>query len=469
MRAHTKLFMEVKNKKRNIYIDLMKGLLITLVVIGHLPYFEYDSRTLILIYSFHMHAFLIIGGILSHINGSTKISTIIYKRIKGTLIPYFIFYLITFIIVPTTTEQKLNAIPVVIKGIGIPPDHALNLPLWFLTFYFVVMTVFEIIQFISHKIAGTIANTVVTNANTVGAKHRKPANRMGELCEPALQIILTLIFVSIIMRISFVYARIYKLPRLPYNIEIAGYCLGFVFLGNILGKVVPKIYKCWQHIGTNNDTTETDNIHTRMGELCEPSQTKNANSNSTRTFKNKSVIIKVVIVIITIFALILITKTWYEYSMWNGRIDLNARDYKNAFYMYVDAILGFILFATFTYIMYIVSLFVKEKFNCILNNKTIDSKFVIVLHRIILFVNFLIDFPIKLFSYLGKNSLYILAFHVPSAFYSNAFIIPHLPLAIRETLNHNSPISILILTTFGIVFSLLCSLILKKYLLHLKN
>ena len=136
----------------------MKGLLITLVVIGHLPYFEYDSRTLTLIYSFHMHAFLIIGGILSHINENTKISTIIHKRVMGTLLPYFVFYLITFIIVPTTTEQKINAIPVVLKGIGIPPDHALNLPLWFLTFYFVTMTGFEIIQCISYKIIYRYSN-----------------------------------------------------------------------------------------------------------------------------------------------------------------------------------------------------------------------------------------------------------------------------------------------------------------------
>ena len=456
----------------------MKGLLITLVVIGHLPYFEYDSRTLILIYSFHMHAFLIIGGMLSHINEDTKLSTILYKRIKGTLIPYFVFYLITFIIVPTTTEQKLNAIPVVIKGIGIPPDHALNLPLWFLTFYFVAMTVFEIIQFISHKIAGTIANAVGANANTVGAKHSEPDSvgakhrepdsvgadiirpRRDELCEPALQFLLTLIFVSIIMRISFVYARIYKLPRLPYNIEIAGYCLGFVFLGNILGKIVPKIYKCWQHIGTNNDTTETDNIHTRMGELCEPSQTKNANSNSTRTFKNKSVIIKIVIVIITIFALILIAKTWYEYSMWNGRIDLNARDYKNAFYMYVDAILGFTIFAVFSYIIFIVSIFAEKRLD-ILNNDVFDDS---LLKGIPSLFYILLNLPTRVFSYLGENSLYILAFHVPSVFYTNAFVTPFLPMSIREILSHNSMISIFILTALGISFSLMCSLILKTFL-----
>ena len=83
-------------KKRSAYMDVMKGLLIILVIIGHLPYFDYDSRTLVLIYSFHMPAFLIIGGMLSHIDNNTKFSTIIIKRVKGTLFPYIIFSIITF-------------------------------------------------------------------------------------------------------------------------------------------------------------------------------------------------------------------------------------------------------------------------------------------------------------------------------------------------------------------------------------
>ena len=138
--------------KRIAYLDVMKGLLITLVVIGHLPYFDYDSRTLTLIYSFHMHAFLIIGGILSHVNEDTKFSTIIKKRIKGTLVPYFIFYIISLLIIPTPSiQQKLNALIVVFRGIG-DPVNAINLPLWFLTFYFVAMTTFEIIECLAYKI-----------------------------------------------------------------------------------------------------------------------------------------------------------------------------------------------------------------------------------------------------------------------------------------------------------------------------
>ena len=282
--------MEVKTKKRNIYIDIMKGLLITLVVIGHLPYFEYDSRTLTLIYSFHMHAFLIIGGILSHINENTKISTIIHKRVMGTLLPYFVFYLITFIIVPTTTEQKINAIPVVLKGIGIPPDHALNLPLWFLTFYFVTMTGFEIIQCISYKI---ITSKIKTQNKNLSIDNSSNSINLRTLSVTFL----TFVFITIIMFISFYYARIYKLKRLPYNIEIAGFCLGFVFLGNVLGKTIPRIYSLVSNILFDKKNNNTSILNSGTKE------------------HTNTLLLRIIVIVISTFAVILIAKTWYEYSM----------------------------------------------------------------------------------------------------------------------------------------------------------
>ena len=139
--------------------------------------------------------------------------------------------------------------------------------------------------------------------------------------------------------------------------------------------------------------------------------------------------------------------------------DLNARDYKNAFYMYVDAILGFILFAIFSYIIYIVSVYVNEKIMSLLNKNVNSTKNNVLSQKMFRVLLFLVNAPNKLFSYLGKNSLYILAYHVPSVYFSNRFIIPYLPSFIRETLSHNSIISILILTTLGISISLFLSLI----------
>jgi fucose 4-O-acetylase-like acetyltransferase len=360
----------MNNKTRNLYIDVMKGLLITLVVIGHLPFFEYDSRTLVLIYSFHMHAFLIIGGILSHIDENTKLSSIIIKRIKGTLIPYFVFYIISLIFIPSPSmEQKMKAVIVMFRGIG-DPVNAINLPLWFLTFYFVAMTTFEVIECLSYKMKLLIFDK----------------NENGENEKYGFIAILTLLIIALIMYKSYLYARYYKLPRIPFNVEIAGFCLGFVFLGKILGKYVPAAIT---EIKKNTATT----------------------------------VFSTIIVIALLFVFI---TSWYILSMYNGRIDLNARDYKNAFLMYVDAVLGFFIFAILSF----------------------------PLSKIPLISN--------LFGIFGENSLYILAYHVPSVFVTNVFIIPYLPPIVGVTLAHNSIISILILTSLGIVFSLILAFIHKS-------
>lgn len=348
----------------------MKGLLITLVVIGHLPFFDYDSRTLTLIYSFHMHAFLIIGGILSHVNEITSIRTIIRKRVKGILIPYIIFYIISFIIIPIpTAEQRINAIMAAVKGIGVPPGHAINLPLWFLTFYFVAMILFEIIEWLSYRIKIAIYGKSYSNVNE----------------KSFLILSIDFIFVALIMFASFMYARYYKMPRLPFNIEIAGFCLGFVFFGKLIGKYLPDAIN---EIKKNTSTTIIGSI-------------------------------------ITILLIIIFIYSWYILSMRNGRIDLNARDYKNAFLMYVNAILAFSIFAFFSYFI-----------------------------SLIPFIN-------NFLGVIGENSIYILAFHVPSVIITHGFIIPLLPQIIISMLLVNSIFSVTVLTLFGILFSLIPALICK--------
>lgn len=396
------------SKERNSYIDIMKGILIILVVFGHLPFFEYNSRTLTLVYSFHMHAFVIIGGYLSHINKDTKLSTIILKRIKSSLIPYFLYYLITFIIIPTTHDQMIRAILVVIKGIGIPPDNALNLPLWFLTYYFSVITLYEVLQYISFKI-----NKYVYKKNILKKEYKYFVD------------ITTLIFIIIIMTISFRYARVYKLVRLPYNIEIAGFSLLFVFIGNMLKKYLTPHF-------------EISKMHSR---------------------KN---------VIILSISTLLVLVLWYILSMKNGRIDLNARDYKNAFLMYINAILGFILLSISTFFIdklpeisnSLLNIFIGDNVSYIKNNKVLtNNKFTTNLVKIVTTISLKIKI---LFCFLGENSIYILAFHIPSTFYRNAFIIPFLPISLQQMLFHNSIPSIILLTSFGIIFSIIMSRIIKR-------
>lgn len=57
---------EKNNYDRMLYIDISKGILIILVVIGHILNFEYFLTKSIktIIYTFHMPAFFVISGIL---------------------------------------------------------------------------------------------------------------------------------------------------------------------------------------------------------------------------------------------------------------------------------------------------------------------------------------------------------------------------------------------------------------------
>lgn len=359
----------MKTKTRSVYIDVMKGLLITLVVIGHLPFFEYDSRTLTLIYSFHMPAFLILGGILSHVEEKTTYLDILSKRFKGTLIPYFVFYFISLILVPVDTpDKKIHAIITMFKGIG-DPNYAVNLPLWFLTFYFCALTIFELIECTFYKLK-------------VAMFGKKKATKNHKIFFVEF---FTFIVVAIIMYFSYMYARVYKGVRLPFNLEISCFCLLFVFFGKIIGMLMKDAI----------------------------------------VFIKKNTAFAVFSLLIAMLFVVIFTVIWYVLSMNNGRIDLNARDYKNAFYMYFDAIIGFLIFAFFAYVISYIPI-IKNIFSCF-----------------------------------GENSLYILAYHVPSTIITQNIIIPLLPASFGVTLLCNSLISVASLTLCGILVSLLLGLIHK--------
>lgn len=76
-------------KKRNQTIDIAKGILIVLVVIGHC----YSKENIILraIYSFHMPCFFVLSGMLYAEKWSTYIDFHVGHICRKLLIPYFIF------------------------------------------------------------------------------------------------------------------------------------------------------------------------------------------------------------------------------------------------------------------------------------------------------------------------------------------------------------------------------------------
>ncbi len=84
--------------KRLPYLDIVKGLGIILVVLGHIEYISEPLRTWIS--SFHMPVFFIVSGLLIRIKHEEDLpmKSILHKKARGILIPYFWFSLLYFVI-----------------------------------------------------------------------------------------------------------------------------------------------------------------------------------------------------------------------------------------------------------------------------------------------------------------------------------------------------------------------------------
>ena len=84
--------------KRLEYLDMVKGLAIILVVLGHIEYISHPLR--VWISSFHMPVFFIVSGMLIRYKNEDQkpISELLRKKARQILIPYFWFSLLYFVI-----------------------------------------------------------------------------------------------------------------------------------------------------------------------------------------------------------------------------------------------------------------------------------------------------------------------------------------------------------------------------------
>lgn len=137
----------MENKKERLtYLDVVKGIGILLVVIGHVYAFNrqiVDRFFVIWLYSFHMPLFFIISGMLIAYKDEKDIWKFVKKRIKGILIPYVffsIFSIIVFAIVNDfSREVFVQNVKATICGVGIDT-------LWFLPALFFGEVIFFVLR-----------------------------------------------------------------------------------------------------------------------------------------------------------------------------------------------------------------------------------------------------------------------------------------------------------------------------------
>ena len=138
-------------KKRDNYLDLLKGIGIFLVVLGH-----HDTYLGKYIYSFHMPLFFFISGIF-HSNYKSY-REFIENKLRKLVYPYFILafslFLFWIIIGRKFGESAIKKTPIVVSFKGIFLGNDINnissmewgLPLWFLLCLFIVSNLYYFIS-----------------------------------------------------------------------------------------------------------------------------------------------------------------------------------------------------------------------------------------------------------------------------------------------------------------------------------
>ena len=147
------------DSQRDVLFDLAKGLGMLLVVFAHVNYSE-PIHTII--YSFHMPLFFVISGMLFNSSKYTSFRNFFVKRIKGLLIPYFVFafsLLFLSILLMIVLKQSfsiwelLNSIKSVfldrtyedLRGVN-------NVALWFLPCLFVLECLYFWVNRVKHPL-----------------------------------------------------------------------------------------------------------------------------------------------------------------------------------------------------------------------------------------------------------------------------------------------------------------------------
>lgn len=187
---------ENEQMKRIEWIDMLKGIGVIAVVVGHF----YNNETLLqIISSFHMSLFFFVSGYLFL---PQKIGTWISKKYSSIIKPYIFFSIVSGVAwyFLTTIQGKPYELFVVIKGYlwGDYTSIVYNRVLWFIPAFFCTITIYNVF-----------------------------VNLMGERTAWVLSVLVGILWVCDV-----------ELPNLPWGIDEALFhYLPIVALGNISAKI----------------------------------------------------------------------------------------------------------------------------------------------------------------------------------------------------------------------------------------
>jgi len=123
------------------WLDNMKAVAILLVVAGH---YVDEPVARAYIYSFHMHLFFLVSGLLSASDTRRTLATVVKRRARALIVPYFIFSLLYYAFF--LLRRRFGETPDLATGLSEPLVEILTFNTnWFLGVLFVVSIVFHVV------------------------------------------------------------------------------------------------------------------------------------------------------------------------------------------------------------------------------------------------------------------------------------------------------------------------------------
>ena len=126
-----KMFLPIRMKDRILYIDIFRGIGISLMVAGHIGFGCYFDH---FIHAFHMPMFFFISGFLYKSRKDKTLAEQIKKKYKALIIPYIFFGLLNYLFYCVHYGVKLSPL------VHLFSLNTCNLPiagaLWFLTAFY---------------------------------------------------------------------------------------------------------------------------------------------------------------------------------------------------------------------------------------------------------------------------------------------------------------------------------------------
>lgn len=212
--------MEIQERKK--YIDILKGIGIFYVILGHVTHTSFLFRY---IYSFHMPLFFFISGMLFVPSKHVSTSGYIKKKANSLLIPYIFFYLVSLlywyfveyrIFGRDGDTTFLNELYRIFHGTG----SIVAGTLWFLPCLFCVEVLYCFMHDEHHKYAGGIYSVIVFIIGSVCIHYH--------FCPQILGLLQALVVMPVFAAGYYLRDKIDAIIASPLKMKVAIMCIALV-------------------------------------------------------------------------------------------------------------------------------------------------------------------------------------------------------------------------------------------------